>query len=78
MFLIDDLLILLPAKGFMAIVKKIHEMAEAESTDESKVKLELLRLQTQYELDQISEEVFLRRETELVERLSAIRERKKQ
>ena len=76
MFFIDDLLIGLPAKGFVSIFKKIYEMAEAELTDESKIKEELLRLQTLYEIDQISEKEYQKRETEVLERLSAVREMK--
>jgi len=51
MFILDDLLIKLPAKGFMSIFEKIYEMAQAEVTDESKIKEELLRSQTLYEID---------------------------
>ena len=77
MLLIDDLLIKLPAKGFMALISKIHDMAEAELTDETKLKEQLLRLQLQFELDQISEEEYNIREQEIVERLNALREQKK-
>lgn len=76
MFFIDDLLIGLPAKGLMSIFKKIHEMAQAELTDETKLKEELLRLQTMYEIDQISQEEYQKREAEVLERLSAVREMK--
>ena len=76
MFFIDDLLFGLPAKGFVSIFKKISEMAEAELTDESKIKEELLLLQTMYEIDQISEEDYQKKEAELLERLTAARERK--
>lgn len=78
MLIIDDLLIWLPAKGFMAVVKKIHDLAEAEVNDESKLKEQLLRFQTMFELDQITEEEYLRREDEIMARLNEIRERKKQ
>ena len=76
MFFIDDLLIGLPAKGFVGIFKKIYEMAKAEVTDESKIKEELLLLQTMYEIDQISEEEYQKKEAELLERLTAARERR--
>lgn len=78
MLLIDDLLIWLPAKGLMAVFKKIQELAETEVNDESKLKEELLRLQTMYELDKIAEEEFQRREDEIMARLNEIRKRKKQ
>ena len=77
MFILDDL-ILLPARGFMALVKKIHELAEVELTDASKLKEQLLRLQMQYEFDQISEEEYQSGEDEIMGRLNEISQRKKQ
>lgn len=77
MFIIDDLLLWLPVKGLMALSKKIHELAEAELNDESKLKEQLLRFQTMYELDQMSEEEYQEREDEIMMRLNEIRERKK-
>jgi hypothetical protein len=70
MFILDDLLIGLPAKGLVSIFEKIYEMAQAELTDESKIKEDLLRLQTLYEIDQITEEEFQKKEAELLERLT--------
>ena len=78
MFIIDDILIGLPAKGLMAIFKKIHDLADAELSDESKLKEQLLRLQTMYELDQITEEEYQKREDEIMVRLDQIRKEKKQ
>jgi hypothetical protein len=74
MFILDDLLVGLPAKGLMGILKRIAEMAETELTDESKIKEELLLLQTLYETDQISEEEYQNKEAELLERLTMARE----
>jgi hypothetical protein len=74
MFVLDDLFVGLPLKAFMGIFEKIYELAQAELTDEAKIKEELLRLQTLYELDQLSEEEYTRQETQLLERLTAIRE----
>ena len=76
MFFIDDLLIGYPTKGLVSIFKKIYEMAQAELTDESKIKEELLRLQTMYEIDQISEEEYQKKEAVLLERLTIAREAK--
>ncbi|MBU3978389.1 gas vesicle protein GvpG [Patescibacteria group bacterium] len=76
MLFIDDLLFGLPAKGLVSIFKKITEMAEYELTDESKIKEDLLLLQTMYEIDQISEEEYQKKETVLLERLTAARESK--
>lgn len=78
MFIIDDLLIWLPAKGLISVIKKIHEMAEAELNDESKLKEQLLQFQTMYELDQIGEDEYQKREDEIMMRINEIRERKKQ
>ncbi len=58
MFILDDLLIGLPAKGLISIFEKIYDMAQTELTDEAKIKEELLRLQTLYEIDQVAEEEF--------------------
>ncbi len=76
MFILDDLLIGLPTKGFLGIFKKIAEMAENEFNDDTKIKEELQRLQTLYETDQITDEEYEQREAELLERLEAILERK--
>lgn len=77
MLLIDDLILWLPAKGLMAVFKKVHDLAEAEINDESKLKEQLLKFQTMFELDQISEEEYQKREDEIMARLAEIRERKK-
>jgi hypothetical protein len=74
MFILDDLLIGLPAKGIMGIFKEIYAMVQTEFTDEAKIKEEMLRLQTLYEIDEISEEEFEKREEELLERLTLARE----
>ncbi len=77
MLIIDDLLIWLPAKGLIAAFKKIHEMAEAELNDDSKLKEQLLRFQTMFELDQINEKEYQRQEDEIMARINEIREGKK-
>ena len=76
MFILDDLLIKLPAKGLISVFEKIYDMAQDELTDEAKIKEELLRLQTMYEIDQVAEEEFQNKETELLERLTIAREAK--
>lgn len=70
MFILDDLLIKLPAKGLMGIFNKIAEMAEAELNDESKIREELLLLEFLYETDQITEEEYQEKEAALMERLT--------
>ena len=73
MLLIDDLL-LLPAKGFLGIVKKIRDMALEESEDTSeKIQRELLDLQMLFETDQISEEEYQKKEKDILERLEALK-----
>ena len=74
MFILDDLLVKLPAKGLMSVFEKIYDMAQAELYDEARIKEELLRLQTLYEIDQIADEEFQRKEAELLERLTEARE----
>ena len=74
MFILDDLLIGLPAKGLISIFEKIYDMAQTELTDEAKIKEELLRLQTLYEIDQVAEEEFQKKEAALLERLTIARE----
>jgi hypothetical protein len=74
MFILDDLLIKLPVKGLMGILKTIAETAEAELFDEPKIKEELLLLETLYEVDEITEEEYQEREAELLERLAQVRE----
>jgi hypothetical protein len=76
MFILDDLLIRLPAKGLVSLIEKIYEMAESEFTDEAKIKEELLRAQTLYEIDQITEEEYQEIEAALLERLTMAREAK--
>ena len=76
MFILDDLLIGLPAKGLVNLFEKIYEMAQAELTDEAKIKEELLRSQTLYEIDQITEEEYQKIEAVLLERLTMAREAK--
>ncbi|MEK6561466.1 MAG: gas vesicle protein GvpG [Nitrospirota bacterium] len=72
MLLIDDLL-MLPAKGFMGIIQKIHEMVERELSDETYIGEKLVALQLRFELDEISEEAYNRQEKGLLARLDAIR-----
>ena len=68
MFLIDDLLIWLG--------KELQAVAEREMTDESKLKEELLKVRTLFEIDQISEEECAKREDEILKRLEDIRKAK--
>ena len=75
MFLLDDIL-LAPLKGVIAIGKKLNEVVEKETSDEGRIKEEMMKLQLQFEMDEISEEEYDRREDELLEMLERIREAK--
>jgi len=76
MFLIDDIL-LAPLKGLFWLGKKIDEIAQSQLCDTGPIKEELMALQLQFELDQISQQEYNQREKELLERLDAITEAKK-
>ena len=75
MFLIDDIL-LAPLNGVIFIGKKINEMIEKEMSDEGAVNERLMALQLKFEMDEIDEEEYDRREDELLKLLGDIREEK--
>jgi len=79
MFLLDDIL-LAPLHGLIWIGQKIHEVVDRDLLDEDLVKEKLLELQFkyEYELEPMNEEDYRTRETELLERLDAIRKAKEQ
>jgi hypothetical protein len=71
MFLIDSIL-LAPLKGVVWMGQKLSDIAENELSDKGRIKEELMRLQLQFELDEISEEEYNRKESELLDRLDAV------
>ena len=75
MFLIDDIL-LAPIKGVIFIAKKINEVIEKETSDEGSIKERLMALQLKFEMDEIDEEEYDKREDELLELLENIRKEK--
>ncbi|MEI6678658.1 MAG: gas vesicle protein GvpG [Mariniphaga sp.] len=75
MFLIDDLL-LAPLKGVIFIAEKINEVIEKETSDEGSIKERLMSLQLKFEMDEIDEEEYDRREDELLKLLGNIRDEK--
>lgn len=79
MFLLDDIL-LAPVNGLFWIGRKFNEIVDRELFDEDLVKEKLLELQFkyEYELEPMSEEDYQTRETELLERLDAIRKSKEE
>lgn len=76
-FLLDDIL-LSPIKGLVWVADKLKDMAESEMTDDSKIHEELLELQMRFELDEMTEEEYLGKEAELMDRLEEIRKRKEE
>lgn len=75
MLLIDDLLFL-PAKGFLAVFKKIHELAEAEiSPSTEKLQADLRNARLLFETNQISKEEYQRQENEILRKLNAQRQK---
>ena len=74
MFLIDDIL-LAPVNGFKFILGQIQKIADKELNDDGVIKEQLLELQMRLELEEISDEEFRERETELFSRLRAIKAR---
>ena len=77
MFLLDDIL-LAPLKSVIWLGRKINEIVEKELFDEELIKEKLLELQFkyEYELEPMSEEDYRTKETELLERLDAVRKAK--
>ena len=75
MLIIDDLLAL-AGKGFVGIFTKIHDMAEDELYNEEKIQEQILTLQQLYDAEEIGKEDYEKKEAELLERLTAARERR--
>jgi hypothetical protein len=71
-FLLDDIL-LAPCKLVHWVSKELYEHAEAQVTDDSAIRRELLELQIRFELDDISEDECHRQEAVLMQRLDAVR-----
>jgi uncharacterized membrane protein len=69
---------LIPVRGITWVGSKLKETAEAELTDESKVQEELLELRMRFEMDEITEEEYEKREAEIMEKLEAIRKYKEE
>jgi len=63
-----------PVNGIRWTLGKVQHVAEEQLTDDTAVKQELMELQMQLELGDIDDAEYLRRETELMQRLREIRE----
>jgi len=70
-FLLDSIL-LAPLKGVIWMGQKLSDMAEKELSDKGRIKEELMRLQLQFELDEISQAEYDQKEKELLDHLDAI------
>jgi len=68
--------LIIPLKGLFFIAGRLKETAESEITDESSVYEELLELQMKFEIEEITDEEYQEKETELMQRLEAIRKYK--
>jgi uncharacterized membrane protein len=75
MFLIDDIL-LAPLKGVIFLAEKINEVIEKETSDEGTIKERLMALQLKFEMDEIDEEEYDKREDELLKILENSRKEK--
>ncbi len=64
-----------PIEGVTWIAKKVAEQADKELYDEEKVRGQLMELELQYDLREISEEEYLATEEVLLGRLRISRER---
>ena len=70
-FLLDDIL-LAPCNFAAWLGRTLHDQAEAELTDESAIHEQLLALQTQLELGELTEEKYIQQEDVLMRRLNEI------
>jgi hypothetical protein len=75
MLIIDDIL-LSPLKGLVFLGKKIQGLVNEEMSDEGRIKEMLMELQLKFEMDEIDEEEYDKREEELLKILEKIRTEK--
>lgn len=75
MFLIDSIL-LAPLKGIIFIAEKVNEVIKKETSDEGTIKERLMALQLKFEMDEIDEEEYDKREDEMLKLLENIRAEK--
>jgi len=65
-----------PLKGIIFLGNKINEVIEKETSDEGSIKERLMRLQLQFEMDEIDEEEYDRKEDEILQLLEQVRKDK--
>lgn len=74
MLIVDDLLLWWPLKGIVALAQKLHEIAEGEMVDDAaKLKARLQEAQMLFEMDEITEAEYQRREDEILAKLEEMR-----
>ena len=68
----------IPIKGLVWIGQKLEDTAEQDLTDTGRIQEKLLELQMKFEMDEISEEDYDKKEAKLMAQLEAIREYKEE
>jgi len=63
----------LPIKGLVWIAEKLEDTAEEDITDTGQIQKKLLELQMKFEMDEISEEEYNKKEMGLLAQLDSIR-----
>ncbi len=71
MFLLDSIL-LAPLKGVMWLGQKINDVVDQELNDAGRVKEELMGLQMQLEMSQITEQEYTEKERDLLDKLDRL------
>jgi hypothetical protein len=71
MFLLDSIL-LAPLKGVMWLGQKINDVVDQELNDPGQVKDDLLALQMQFEMSQITEQEYTEKERDLLDKLDRL------
>lgn len=77
MFILDDLLVL-PAKGLFGLLEIITKQAEQELRDEDTIKKMLKELHFAYDIGEVSEAEYEKRQAKLLDRLKLAQELKLQ
>lgn len=68
----------IPIKGLVWIGQKLEDTAEQDLTDTGRIQEKLLELQMKFEMDEISEEDYDKKEAELMVQLEVIRKYKEE
>ena len=68
----------LPISGFRFVLNRVEEMAERELYDEERIREELLLLQLRLDEGEVSEEEYVVEEADVIARLRAAREYRRQ